>query len=241
LFYFTQIDTLAKLFYFVLKKYHDRQCLGTRQVFKEQEEKQPDGRVFQKLDLGDYHWMRYSDVNAYADEFGRGIREVGVQPRSHVCIFADTRAEWLIAAIGCFKNAIALCTIYTNLGPEGIMHGIKQTNVNTVITTVELLPKLRPLLKELSHVKTIIYMESATRPEPEGLHGVQLLPFQTVLSKGRVRVSLNANICLKIPHQVADVFFYVYCRPPNSLQTTQSPKTRPSSCTQADPPVCPRE
>jgi len=154
-------------------------------VLKEKEERQANGKVFTKLELGDYHWMRFSEVNIYADEFGKGIRELGVRPREHICIFADTRAEWLIAAIGCFKNAIALCTIYTNLGGEGIVHGINQTSVDTVITTVELMPKLLPLLKDLPQVKTIIYMESATKPQPEDISGVKMYSFQQVLLKGR--------------------------------------------------------
>jgi len=178
---------MSKLFYFIVKKYHDRQCLGTRQVLREHEEKQLDGRVFQKLDLGEYNWIRFSDVNSYAEEFGRGIREIGVKPRTQICIFADTRAEWLIAATGCFKNSIALCTIYTNLGPEGIVHGMSQTRVNTVITSVELLlPKLIPLLGELNHVKTIIYMESATKPAPNDIEDINLYSFQQILEKGRV-------------------------------------------------------
>jgi len=186
-----QIDTMSKLFQFVVKKYHDRKCLGTREVLKEHEERLSDGRVFQKLDLGEYNWMRYSDVNTYAEDFGLGIREIGVKPRSHICIFADTRAEWLIAATGCFKNSIALCTIYTNLGPEGIVHGMQQTNVNTVITTVELLPKLKPLLNELKQVKTIIYMESAVRPTPKSIKGINLHSFQQILAKGKVSINVE--------------------------------------------------
>ena len=65
---------------------------------------QPNGKVFNKLVLGDYHWLRYTDVDVHAQRFGRGIRELGVQPRDKICIFADTRAEWLISALGCFKN-----------------------------------------------------------------------------------------------------------------------------------------
>ena len=26
--------------------------------------------------------------------FGRGLRELGLEPKSNVCIFADTKAEW---------------------------------------------------------------------------------------------------------------------------------------------------
>ena len=52
--------------------------------------------------------------------------------------------------------SISLCTIYTNLGGEGIMHGIKQTKVDTIITSLELLPKLTPLLEEVSRPEQVL-------------------------------------------------------------------------------------
>lgn len=47
-----------------------------------------------------------------------------------------------------------MCTIYTNLGEDGIIHGISQTDVSTVITSVELLPKLIAVKDKVSALKT---------------------------------------------------------------------------------------
>ena len=33
-------------------------------------------------------------VDEIATNFGRGLRELGLEPKSNVCIFADTKAEW---------------------------------------------------------------------------------------------------------------------------------------------------
>ncbi len=99
-----KIDTMAKLIAYTVGKYGDRHALGTREVLSENEERQEDGKTMTKLTLGEYHWLKYNDVETLTDQFGRGIREIGVEPRQNICIFADTRAEWLIAALGCFKN-----------------------------------------------------------------------------------------------------------------------------------------
>lgn len=56
--------------------------------------------------MGDYSWRTFSDVNTQAASFGRGIRALGNEPRKNIVIFAETRAEWMIAAHGLFKHAI---------------------------------------------------------------------------------------------------------------------------------------
>ena len=33
-------------------------------------------------------------VDEIATNFGRGLKELGIEPKSNVCIFADTKAEW---------------------------------------------------------------------------------------------------------------------------------------------------
>ena len=43
-------------------------------------------------------------------------------------LYANTRAEWMISAIGAFKHSLAIVTIYTNLGEDGVQHGITQVS-----------------------------------------------------------------------------------------------------------------
>ena len=81
------------------------------------------------FDLGDYRWITYEELDSTADYFGRGLRHLGLEPRERLVIFADTRAEWMIAAQGAFKQAFPVCTIYTNLGEEAVVHGLNQTQV----------------------------------------------------------------------------------------------------------------
>lgn len=66
--------------------------------------------------MGEYRWKTYSEVNMLATNFGKGLRELGCKPKENVVIFAETRAEWMIAAHGLFKQNIPLVTIYATLG-----------------------------------------------------------------------------------------------------------------------------
>lgn len=97
---------------FATKLHTDKKCLGTRKILSEEDEKQPNGRVFKKYAMGDYEWQSYEEVERCAEHFGRGLRELGHKARENVVIFAETRAEWMIAAHGCFKQNFPIVTIY---------------------------------------------------------------------------------------------------------------------------------
>ena len=104
--------------------------------------------------------MSYEEADVLADYAGRGLRVLGQPSNTPLCIFADTRAEWMLTAQACFKQSFPVVTLYTNLGEEAIAHGLNETEVETVITSHELLPKFRRILKNTPHVKKIIYFEN---------------------------------------------------------------------------------
>ncbi|XP_066155933.1 long-chain-fatty-acid--CoA ligase 4 isoform X3 [Euwallacea fornicatus] len=182
-----KIDTMYKLLGFVNKKYPNKRCLGTREIFGEEDEVQSNGRVFKKFNMGDYRWKTYSEVDILARNFGKGLRELGCKPKENVVIFAETRAEWMIAAHGLFKQNIPLVTIYATLGDEAIAHGINETEVTTVITSYELMPKFKKVLALTPKVKNLVYMEDQLKDlEKTGYpDGTNIISFTDILKKGR--------------------------------------------------------
>ena len=150
---------------------------------------QPNGKMFTKLDLGDYRWLSYDEVDSMAERFGRGLRALGQESGESVCLFADTRMEWMVAAqvklfniinmimlvVHCpksivqasFRQSFPVVTLYTNLGEEAVIHGLNETGAELVITSHELLPKFRTILAaNKDKVKTIVYMESPLHRTP---------------------------------------------------------------------------
>lgn len=181
-----QIDTLEKMFKYVAQAHTTKNCLGTREYLSEEDEQQPNGRVFKKYNMGDYKWKSFIEVERLAACFGRGLRELGQQPKHNIVIFAETRAEWMIAAHGCFKQNIPIVTIYATLGDDGVVHGINETEVTTVITTHDLLPKFKQLLAQLPNVKNIVYMEDQLRKaDVTGFkEGVNIIAYSQVVRSG---------------------------------------------------------
>ncbi|XP_044742056.1 long-chain-fatty-acid--CoA ligase 4 isoform X2 [Chrysoperla carnea] len=186
-----KIDTMDKMFNMIVQKYGKRKCLGTRKILNEEDEIQPNGRVFKKYNMGEYQWKTYNEVNSLATQFGFGLNDIGCQSKKGVAIFAETRAEWMIAAQALFKQNIPLCTIYATLGDEGIIHALNETEVEVVITSYDLLNKIKVIYKDCKFLKTIIYMEDQLKePNLEQLFStnnnkqLNVYKFSDIIAKG---------------------------------------------------------
>merc|ERR1712198_708083 len=99
-----QITTMEKVWNFSMKKYGQKRALGTRTILGEVDEKQADGKIFTKFQLGDYNWINYQDLNTKADHLGKGFRELGVKPKDKIVLYANTCSEWMTSAIAAFKH-----------------------------------------------------------------------------------------------------------------------------------------
>lgn len=192
----SNIKTMADVWKWSVKKYREKNLLGTRDVLAEEDEVQPNGKMFKKLELGDYRWLTYEEADSMADNFGRGLRVLGMKPNKNLCLYADTRAEWLIAAQASFQQSLPVVTIYTNLGESGVIHGLSETQAEVVITSHELLPKFRSILaQKKDNVKTIVYMENPIkRTDVTGFRDdVRLISFWDVISLGK-KTQCNNNL-----------------------------------------------
>ncbi|XP_014369067.2 long-chain-fatty-acid--CoA ligase 4 isoform X2 [Papilio machaon] len=180
------VTTMEAMLRAAAQRWAQRPCLGTRTVLGERDELQPNGRVFKKFKMGEFVWRSFSEVEAEARQFALGLRELGCVPRTNVVMFAETRAEWMIAAHGCFKQSIPVVTIYATLGDEAIAHGINETEVSTVITTHDLLPKFKKILAKTPKVETIIFMEDQLKTtDREGFkEGIKIYGYKEVVAMG---------------------------------------------------------
>uniref|UniRef100_A0A8C2K422 long-chain-fatty-acid--CoA ligase n=1 Tax=Cyprinus carpio TaxID=7962 RepID=A0A8C2K422_CYPCA len=158
---FEDVDTLDKLFVHAVKKFSKAPCLGTREVLSEEEEKQPNGKIFKKLVLGDYSWMTYEETDQAVESFGSGLAALDLQPRNTIAIFCETRIEWMITAQACFRRNFPLVTLYATLGEDAVAYGLNQCGATHLITSTELLrTKLKNILSAVSGLRHVIYVGS---------------------------------------------------------------------------------
>lgn len=137
--------------------------------------------------MGKYVWKTYQEVDEEATHFGLGLRELGVSPGEIVIIIAQTRAEWFVAAHGLFKQNIILASLYESLGEEGIIQGINETEATTIITSSDMVPMFKEILRKTTKVRTIIYMENQLKknqPAENSPKWPTFVSYQDVLIKG---------------------------------------------------------
>ncbi|XP_037440716.1 long chain acyl-CoA synthetase 8-like [Triticum dicoccoides] len=170
--------TMAALFEMASKKYTQHRCLGTRKPISSEFIEAADGRKFEKLHLGEYQWNSYAEAFKRACNFASGLIKMGHQLDSRAAIFSDTRAEWIIAAQGCFRQNLTVVTIYASLGEDALVHSLNETQVSTLICDSKQLKKLPAVSSKLHSLKHVIYIED----EPVEADTLNQLKHLTTLS-----------------------------------------------------------
>ncbi|XP_055954307.1 fatty acid CoA ligase Acsl3 [Patella vulgata] len=206
---FEECSTLDDLFVRAVRLYSTRDCLGTREVICEEDEKQPNGRVFKKVILGDYSWITYEQAYTRMTYFGSGLLALGQKPRYNIVIFAETQAEWMIAAQACFKYNFPIVTLYATLGQDAIIHGVNETEVTHVITTKDLASKFNGILKLMPKVTHLIVMTENTRlPQvKEKPDHVKVLSMKDVELKGAEPDNINSPVTKPSRSDIAVIMY----------------------------------
>ncbi|XP_020080529.1 long chain acyl-CoA synthetase 8-like [Ananas comosus] len=201
--------TVAALFEQVCEKHSKDRSLGMRKLISREVVESGNGRKFEKLHLGEYEWQTYGLTFERACSFASGLIKMGHERDSHVAIFSDTRAEWFIAAQGCFRQNIAVVTIYASLGEDALVHSLNETQVSTLICDFKQLKKLPAISSRLLSIKRVIYFEDEAVDAADGgivdrLKHWKTLSFAEVESLGRTN---PANPTLPLSTDVAVVMY----------------------------------
>lgn len=179
------LQTLDEITRMAIRMNPNRPALGTRQLLGCREERQPDGKVFKKLVLGEYEWLTYEEVGRKIELTARGLLSMGLKPRQYVAIFAETRAEWMLTAQACFRANIPIVTLYATLSNDGIVSAINQTEVTHLVTSSDLLPRVLSVLDRMPSITHIVYMHGAKlTPLPQLTTCPQVIPFSNIEERG---------------------------------------------------------
>lgn len=134
-------------------------ALGRREVIAIDEELQADtNKLVQKYRMRDeYVWMSYGEVIARVDHLASGLlSRVGVRSNQSVVLFAETRPEWLICVLACFKIKLHVVTLYSTLGLDALAFGVNQTNASFMITSGASVAKLQRIIHKCDKLKTVV-------------------------------------------------------------------------------------
>ncbi|XP_012497919.1 PREDICTED: long-chain-fatty-acid--CoA ligase 3 [Propithecus coquereli] len=201
-------DTLDKVFVYAKNKFKNKRLLGTREILNEEDEVQPNGKIFKKVILGHYNWLSYEDVFIRAFNFGNGLQMLGQKPKTNIAIFCETRAEWMIAAQACFMYNFQLVTLYATLGGPAVVHGLNETEVTNIITSKELLQtKLKDIVSLVPRLRHIITVDGKPPTWSEFPKGVIVHTMAAVQALGAKASIENQTHSKPLPSDVAVIMY----------------------------------
>lgn len=110
-----------------VKIHPNKKALGTRKKLSVTEELQSDGKVIKKISQSpEYEWIKFKDVLEKVNLLSDGLLAKGLNSSQKVVVNAETRAEWLISALACFKINAPIVTLYATLGKCLIIEYLSQ-------------------------------------------------------------------------------------------------------------------
>lgn len=201
------VSTLAELFEEACRKHTERLLLGTRVVVSKEMEKSggDGGKVFEKVELGEYEWLSYDEAFDGVVRFASGLAVLGHGKDERVGIFADTRVEWFLALQGCFRRNVTVVTMYASLGEEALCHSLNETEVTTVICGQKELKTLVNISGQLDSVKRVICMDDDIPSDASSVgHGWTIISFADVKRLGKEK-PVDAD--LPLPADVAVIMY----------------------------------
>lgn len=142
------------------KTYADLPCYATRTVLKERWVKKPDSdRLFRQVELSDYRWFSFRELEHQVECARRGFLLEGVKTGDKVIVYADTRPEWQISSQALIRLGAVVGTMYSTLGTDGIVHSLNEMEVSHVVTQKDKVSKLLSLRSQLPKLKKVIFFE----------------------------------------------------------------------------------
>ncbi|KAM9853825.1 long-chain-fatty-acid--CoA ligase 3a [Aulostomus maculatus] len=202
------LDTLDKIFEYAATTFPHRDCLGTREVISEEDERQGNGKVFKKVVLGEYRWLSYKETFSAAVQLGSGLASLGQRPKNNIAIFCETRAEWIIAAQACFMYNFPLVTLYSTLGGPAIAHGLNETQVTHIITSRELLEtRLKGILIEVPRLQHVIVVDNSPTSWPGFPRGITIHNMAAVQKLGARSENAACERKRPLPSDIAVIMY----------------------------------
>jgi len=149
-------------------------CAGQRKKFE-------DGK------WGPFEWLTYKEVKKVYESLASGLRAIGIEPKGHLAIYSKNRPEWLYTYIACATQAIVLVPLYDSLGPDASFYIINHASIETVISSLENLPKLIKISsKEKTQFKRVVVLDPFTENDAQEAKkvGLTLIPYNELLALG---------------------------------------------------------
>ena len=147
--------TITSLFDFIVRTHQSKMCMGSRKILGTQKG-QFGGKEVVKVSKADkFDRISYLEAADRHHNIARGLmKRLDLKKGDKVVIYANTRMEWMLTALGCIRAGATVVTLYTTMTDEAVLHGLKQTEPKIIVTEKELLNRLiKNVLPQVSRIE----------------------------------------------------------------------------------------
>jgi len=96
--------------------------------------------AFGKEDAATWSFATLADQ---AETFARGLRANGIGPNENVAVFAETRPEWIVAALGVLRAGCVVVPLDVQLSESNLRHILENSRCAAIVTTSRRRDRLR--------------------------------------------------------------------------------------------------
>ncbi|KAK7195246.1 long-chain-fatty-acid-CoA ligase [Novymonas esmeraldas] len=127
-------------------------------------------------------------------QFGRGLREIGLQKGNTLSIYEETRWQWLNTMYSCWSQGIVVSTVYANLGEDALEYALGETQCSAIVCNGS---KVKDVLNMFAVIKApkgtkIIYLDELPSAVEAGEY--ELYAWGDVMVRGK-----NSTISHHVP------------------------------------------
>jgi len=104
-----------------------------------------------------YESLSYGALSTRVDNFGSGLRKLGLRSGDPLVLWAENCAEWVVASLGAFAHSLVIVPIRPDVSIETARHIIKDSKAKVIVCSNRAwLEAALKKCKKVSHAVTIV-------------------------------------------------------------------------------------
>ena len=132
-------------------------CHGHRRVTSSIPSQLPDGRSVQLKSLApSFEWISFEEVDEKIKAITKAFISVGIKPKDKLVLILETRSEWSLVAHSAFRMGVTLCTLYSTLGQDGIIHSLNEVEATHLICNEDAVQQFLKVIDRVPFITHII-------------------------------------------------------------------------------------
>ncbi|MFA5021775.1 MAG: long-chain fatty acid--CoA ligase [Patescibacteria group bacterium] len=154
---------------------------------------------------GAYIDITFDQLQKRVNIMAKGLKELGINQGDRVAILSENRTEWVRADLAIMTLGAITVPVHTTLSPKIIQHILNDSQSSILlVSNQEQFNKLLLIIKDLPHLKTIIFIDL---DQPNNHHDLdkKIVSLQTVMELGE-----NSNQSITIQAEANDIASIIY-------------------------------